>query len=291
MIVSKKVIRIGFILLSPLLLVGGYAFIIHQPHQLKIVTIKNNYLHFSLDDVFRCTTRLSTYNNNSIFSDSTLSILKEWHDKYGIVVSLYVQGDFCINSKYAQELIDNHSWLKFGYHGFGEHKYDMWRFYNQIKDSIGSDLVIDSFPRLDLFHGNKITCKILQLYGCVGFLSCDDWSYNSEKRGMNYYLTSEQSTLLDNNNRLLDLYNNLYFVKSDFRLEQIKDRWGSVQDCLYYYTNNKQSSELIVFSHEWNFYKYKEQADSIFRWAYDNHFAFDFPMNQKRVPKEVSRSR
>lgn len=247
---------------------------------MKIVEPKSTYLHFSLDDVRGCTARLSTYNNNSVFSDSTLSVLKQWHDKYGICVSLYVQGDFCINSRYANELIANSTWLKFGYHGIGDYKYDMWKFYNQVRDSIGSTQVIDNFPRLDYFHASNLTCKILKHYGCNGFLSCDDWSYNSAKRNTNYYLSDEQSKLLDKNNRMFDIDNNLYFVKTDFRLEQITDRWGTVEKCLNYYTNNNQSKELIVFSHEWNFRQYESQADSIFQWANEQGMKFDFPMNQ-----------
>lgn len=196
------------------------------------------------------------------------------------MVSLYVQGDFSINSKYAKELIANSSWLKFGYHGIGNHKYDIRKFYNQIRDSIGSDKIIDCIPRLDYFHANNLTCAILKHYGCRGFLTCDDWSYNSAKRKTNYYLSNDQSQLLDKNNRMLDVDDNLYFVKTDFRLEQIAERWGSVTQCLNYYTNNNQSKELIVFSHEWNFHQYETQADSMFQWAVAHNYKFDFPMNE-----------
>lgn len=133
-----------------------------------------------------------------------MHILKNWHDKFGVVVSLYIQGDFTINSKYGKELIENSSWLKFGYHGSGRYKLDMNRFYRQIHDSI----------------------------------------------------------------------------KSDFRLEQIEQRWKNVRNCLNYYQNAPiQSNELIVFSHERTFQKHISQADSIFIWAKSNRYRFDFPMN------------
>ena len=95
-----------------------------------------------------------------------------------------------------------------------------------------------------------------------------------------YYLSDEQSNLLDLNNRAFDCDNNLYFIKTDFRLEQIQKRWGSTKQCLEFYCENKQSEELIVFTQEWNFEEYLSQADSIFLWAIANGYKFDFPMNQ-----------
>ena len=255
-----------------------------RTYEMEIIKPNSNseYLHFSLDDVHDCIKRLSKPNKVSVFEDSTLHILKDWHDKYGLVVSLYVQGDFTIHSKYARELIDNSSWLKFGYHGSGHscYKIDMWRFYEQIRDSVKSDLIIDQCPRLDYFHASYTTCKILQWLGCTGFLGCDDWSYNADNRRSNYYLSREQSHILDENSRLFDTNNHLYFIKSDFRLEQIEQRWKNVRECLNYYTNHSvQADELIIFSHEWSFMNYTSQADSIFTWAKKAGYKFDFPMN------------
>ena len=254
----------------------------YRTYPMEIVTLKssNKYLHFSLDDVHDCISRLSHYNKESIFDDSTLHVLKVWHDQYGIVVSLYVQGDFSINSKYAKELIDNGSWLKFGYHGSGRYKLDAWKFYKQIKDSVKTDIIIDKCPRLDYFHANYMTCIILQKFGCIGFLGCDDWSYNADNRGSNYYLSPIQTQILDENSRLLDTDNNLLFIKPDFRLEQIAQRWKNVRGCLKYYSNHPiQADELIIFSHEWAFQNYTSQADSIFTWANKEGYKFDFPMN------------
>lgn len=109
-----------------------------KEYNTEIKTIQGKYLHFSLDDVQNICYNLQTYDKGTIFSDSTLSALKQWHDKYGIVVSLYIQGNFTINSKYAQELIENSEWLKWGYHGNTEksHKTDMKIFYKQVIDSL-----------------------------------------------------------------------------------------------------------------------------------------------------------
>ncbi len=111
----------------------------------------------------------------TIFEDSTLRVLKEWHKKYGIVASLYVMGDLAINSHYAKELIEK----------------------------------------------------------------------------------------LEAHDRMLDTENNIYFIKTDFRLEHIKERFGNVANLIKYY-NSKRENELIVFSHEWNFRNHLQECDSIF---------------------------
>ena len=152
--------------------------LVSKEYNTEIKTIQGKYLHFSLDDVQNICYNLQTDGKGTIFSDSTLSVLKQWHDKYGIVVSLYIQGDFTINSKYAQELIENSEWLKWGYHGNTEksHKTDMKRFYKQVIDSIGSSCIIDKCPRIHYFHADLTSCMELNELGCIGFLTCDDWA-------------------------------------------------------------------------------------------------------------------
>jgi hypothetical protein len=135
-------------------------------------------------------------------------------------------------------------------------------------------------PRLHYFAADKSTCQKLKQNGCIGFLGCDDWSWNSAKRE-NYYLNRKNSELLDKEGTLLDTINGLYFAKTDFRLEHIAKRWGGVRHTLEYYRDKyKQAQELIIFSHEWCFNKYISQADSIFDWAKNNGYSFDFPMNK-----------
>lgn len=51
-------------------------------------------LHFSVDDVRAICQSLKDGNKNSIFEDSLMQLLQKWHKEYGIVASLYVQGDF-----------------------------------------------------------------------------------------------------------------------------------------------------------------------------------------------------
>ena len=286
--VIKRLSTLSFVVIAISTLISLiYKFSVEEKkYNTEIITIRGKYLHFSLDEVQKTCKNLSKYDKETIFADSTLHILKQWHDKYGIVVSLYVQGDFTINSKYAQELIDNSNWLKWGYHGNTDrpHKTDMQNFYKQIADSIGSSAIIDKSPRLHSFHADYTTCMTLKDLGCNGFLTCDDWAWNSKQRKSNYYLTNSQCVILDKNDRLYDTDNNIYFIKTDFRLEHITQRWGTVSNLIEYYsTNNTENNELVIFSHEWCFNKFKNEADSIFYWATKNGYEFNYPTNSSAI--------
>lgn len=256
----------------------------------------NKFFHFSLDDfkdaIADIVTNANTY--NSIFDNSTFAKLREWNLKFGITVSLYVQRTMSdIPAKFKNDFIYNKDWMKFGYHGNGERwktaTYEngkkWWNdFVNGIMTSIGHYDIIDRVPRNDYFKGTLESCRGERdaNCGCLGFLGCDDWSYNKEARETNYYLSDEQSTYLDARDRYYDSETQLCIFKTDFRLEQIQQRWSNVKVCLNYYNSAggaMQAFDMIVFSHEWNFMQFASDAETIFAWALDKGYRFDFPMN------------
>lgn len=256
----------------------------------------NKFFHFSLDDfkdaIADIVTNANTY--NSIFDNSTFAKLREWHLKFGITVSLYVQRTMSdIPAKFKNDFIYNKDWMKFGYHGNGEswktatyeNGKQWWNdFVNGIMTSIGHYDIIDRVPRNDYFKGTLESCRGERdaNCGCLGFLGCDDWSYNKEARETNYYLSDEQSTYLDARDRYYDSETQLCIFKTDFRLEQIQQRWSNVKVCLNYYNSaggGMQAFDMIVFSHEWNFMQFASDAETIFAWALDQGYRFDFPMN------------
>lgn len=263
-----------------------------------VIERKNSkkFFHFSLDDfkdaIADIVTNANTY--NSIFDNSTFAKLREWHLKFGITVSLYVQRTMSdIPAKFKNDFIYNKDWMKFGYHGNGEswktatyeNGKQWWNdFVNGIMTSIGNYDIIDRVPRNDYFKGTLESCRGERdaNCGCLGFLGCDDWSYNKEARETNYYLSDEQSTYLDARDRYYDSETQLCIFKTDFRLEQIQQRWRNVKGCLNYYNSaggSMQAFDMIVFSHECNFMQFASDAETIFAWALDKGYRFDFPMN------------
>lgn len=219
--------------------------------------------------------------------------LKAWHDTYGMKVSLYCFNNLSsLPTKFAQNFIDNKDWLKLAYHGHGT----TWQsitynaaqtlyntFAGNITSKIGDFEVLDRVPRLDYFHCTKQGCLGMRDCdnGIVGFLGCDDWAYNKATRATKYYFSDAQSVWLDNNNRLFDYGNMITFFKTDFRLEQVSQRWGTIDKCLAFYETSNQRKSFEFFSHEsyLRTTSYDSMMETILTWIQSHNFTWDFPMN------------
>lgn len=212
------------------------------------IYLKYRIFHFSLDDCSLFINQLKENKLNSIFETKTLRILKRWHDQYGIVVSLYLQEDLSFHNKYVDEFNKNANWLRISYHGIGDKKRRIDKFFYSAQNL--NLKCLDYVPRLDYFHASLLDCKLLKKHGCLGFLGCDDWSYNKKRRKSNYYLKNSQNDLLDRVKIIYDKDHSLYFFKTDFRLEQISQRWGSPNGAIKFIKQNKFNENCIIFSHE-----------------------------------------
>ena len=91
------------------------------------------YVHFSFDDVYEClkdiTEHVGSY--HSVFENDMFAWMKEMHDKYGAVFSLYTFNESTehpeydisdLPAAYAEELAACSSWLKFGFHAMNDKK-------------------------------------------------------------------------------------------------------------------------------------------------------------------------
>ena len=257
---------------------------------------KNKYIHFSLDDVKGILQNLveneATY--KSIFEEPKLALLKQWHDAYGMKVSFFVQRTMSdIPAKFKNEFVANKNWMRFGYHGQSnnlananyEQAKTLWNtFVDGLMTSLNDYDLVDRCPRLDYFHCTLEGAKGLRDAKCgiVGLLSCDDWAYNKEVRQTNYYLTDERSTWLDKQDRWVDNENQLTIIKTDFRMEQIISRWGSIANCIADYSSADRAGEafyLEIFSHENVFAQFTTASPTIFEWALKSGYKFEFPMD------------
>lgn len=242
--------------------------------------VDNPTMHFSVDDVRGVCMSLKDGKKKSIFEDSTLCMLYHWHKKYGIVASLYVQGDFSVNAKYANEVVANADWLRWGYHGIGSQrqKRGIEDFHRQVLDSMGTTEMIDKSTRIDYYHADLLTCLRLRRLGYKAFYTADDWRFNSHKREPNYYLTSEQSQQIDSADIIQDPTNDIIFIKTDMRIEHIKDMYGSVQNVkTKLLSHSKRHDLLVAFTHEKHVIEYQETIDSLFAAAIACGYSFNFP--------------
>ncbi len=211
-------------------------------------------IHFSVDDVINCFENLTINENRygSAFDEPFLAYIKSLHKKYNARVSLYCfyeKEGFSLadcTEKFADEFKESSGWLKFGFHAeksakdntFDGGGYEM--FVSQIERITGTLNCLTQTVRLDYFSGGKrfvesisdgnTRCGIRQL------LCADSNSRDS------YYLDSVQKSELNKNELLFA--DNLTFVKTDFRFDDTKN-------FMELFSENKDESEVVVFTHEW----------------------------------------
>lgn len=279
--------------------------------QIASKTHKRNFIHISFDDVQFCIRNLADNTFSSIFDEPFFKVLKELHDTYGAVFSLFVYKIETVlanmPTRYQQEFIDNSNWLKFGFHqyttGALNVDYDTAKqyyetFVNRIYTLCGGVNSIDRMPRLDYFGGNLNVCRGLRDANCgiIGLLNTDD-TRNA------YYLTQEELAYLRTHSLWSDRTNGLQFVSTVMRLDWFVNGFTSDYDYNVPVENNpydelvyryKQANmadlyaDLIVFTHEWQMYasdytiiqRMVDMIEQVCEFGNDYNYDFDFPQNR-----------
>ena len=273
----------------------------------------NSYIHISLDDVAYCIKNLSTGSLTSLFSEPLFALLKQLHDTYGAVFSLYVyqlqnSGFLNMPTKYQQEFIGNSDWLKIGFHIYADGqmtdvpKETATANYNafatgafQLCGGINS---VDRMPRLNYYAGNLAACQGLRDANCgiIGLLSADD-------SRTSYYLTQAQADYIRENGIFYDRTNGLVFLNTDFRIDWFISGFTSenqydeptednpYDELVLRYNDpekGKLFNNLVVFVHEWQIYNssynintsVKNMLEQVCKFGQDYKYDFDFPQNR-----------
>lgn len=276
----------------------------------KAIDANQSYIHISLDDVNLSVKNLADNKYECLWDEPLFCCLKEYHETYGAVFSLYVFEDTFrqIGDGYQKDFFKSADWLKIGLHSrsSGE-KYDDSSDYqtgksdwNQFVDTVsyitGTTKSIDRFPRLHYFSGSKECLRGMKdaNTGAVGFLAADD-------DRMSYYLSAEENSDIQINDSYYDDESELVFLKTDMRGDWFDDDFESENK----YDSPKESGvseELerrfssedyknnidtyIWFCHEWQIYDGVSVNDNIkwiedvCRFARDKKIPFDYPQNQ-----------
>lgn len=260
-------------------------------------------MHLSFDDGFYFLMDLKKKENTykSIFENPFLGKLKSLHDEYGAVFSIYCftysPGSAWnigpVSTAFADEFVANSDWLKLGFHSRNS-KYEAsdWQveyyddFLTVIPDVEGRSKCFDLIPRLHTFGLNTTLayCDSLKNHediGLRGFLTTDD-------SRVSYYLTSEQAKYINSNDSLYDAENDLYFFKTETRLESVKDIDAFLADFLTPAFVNK-ANVMPIFTHEHAVCNLNsslrtdndvfEKMETCIKWAIQNNYKFDYPMN------------
>lgn len=280
---------------------------------------KRDYVHLSFDDVGYCILNLANNSFNSLWDEPFFGMMKNLHDTYGAVFSLYlwdVANLANVPNTYKAEFIEASSWLKLGYHATLEGSletttaqqakegYDA--FITNVFAKCGGVHSVDRIPRLNYFKGNLNALQALRDCdcGCIGFLNADD------SRSA-YYLTQDELTYLRSHSLWSDRTNGLQFISTVMRLDWFVNGFSSeyqyntpvrsnpYDELVYRYSQPAMAdiySNLIVFTHEWQTYSSSyalnsamvDRIEQVCKFANDYNYDFDFPQN--RVPNITSYS-
>lgn len=217
----------------------------------------NKTIHFSIDDcieIFNDLT-LNEKKYKSIFNNKLLNLLRKYHKKYDMKISLYCfyeNNDFSIKKcteKFRQEFVENSDWLSFSFHQYSQkidlNKMEISDFKSKYKSFIEemNRIVglksLNSTTRIDKFICDKEKMEFLNnnnIYVINTFLTAD--SYDRP----NYYLSKKENNLLKNHKKYVDKENRIKFIETTCRLENIEYR--KINSIF----NNKN---ITVFTHEW----------------------------------------
>ena len=264
------------------------------------------YMHISFDDVCLCLKDISTKDYSSVFENSFLASLKSLHDDYGAVFTLNCFNTYSKDSsysitnlpdRYAQELADSSDWLKFAFHaeddltqytasevsgrtnGTAEQiKASYKTFTDAIMKAAGNNTEsIDTVTRLGFFAGDADVIDAVKEceLGITGLLTADDTR-------VSYYFDDALNSRIISNNEFYDKDKRLRLIRSQVRLESVKNTSSTLEGLTNYDRN-----VLEVFTHE---QEYKGNVVSRLRayveWAYENGYGFDYAMN---VPGDYMR--
>lgn len=234
------------------------------------------YVHFSFDDVYQCLKDIIDHvgSYHSIFENDMFAWMKEMHDKYGAVFSLYTFNEYTeqpeydisdLPDDYAEELSACSSWLKFGFHAKNDKKMysedepdlikvDYGKFVRSIMYVTGNELAcVDRVVRLGFFAGSKLNVQALCdcEQGILGLLTAD----NDEKR-VSYFLDGQKTERLNKTGVYCE--DGILFLRSCLRMELVDD----VDSFMKKMSEYTESKVIELFAHEYCL-KYKSKIKGI----------------------------
>ncbi|TXJ35245.1 radical SAM protein [Brachyspira pilosicoli] len=242
----------------------------------------NKIIHFSIDDCIEMFRDITINDYNSLFESKYFSFFKKLNEKYQACISLYIfieYNNFNIcktTDKFKNEFIENSHWLKIGFHGYNENSRHINNPKKAIKDYniflkevyrfAGTYDIIDHIPRLHYYSGdleNLLNLKKIK-NGIIGALSADD-------DRLNYYLNKNENIFLNNQFIYKDIVNDLLFVKTTIRAENIKD-------LSFLISSINLDENIILFTHErfLDDENIRSNIIKIYEYALENNYSSNF---------------
>ena len=249
------------------------------------------YVHLSFDDTERVFYNLKNKEYASLWEEPFLAALREAHESYGAVFSLYVWKDVLHgqSDRYAAEWQAAADWLKIGLHSDGEGNFaeadfargkSEWEhFAADLYAMTGSYDCMDRIPRLHNFAGSAEALRGMceAEHGALGFLAADDTR-------ISYDLSAQENAVLLESDHLY--YNGRVYLPTDVRFENHRgqsiyevlcEKWGTTP----------ADTCFILFTHEYEVYD-GETVNESFSWIDEAALYFDETGIPYAFPQEFS---
>ncbi len=194
-------------------------------------------VHFSIDDVGKSLRWLTTNRPESIWQMRLFSKLREWHERFGLVITLYCfTNEFGFNladipSEYSGELHACALWLRFGYHGNSSIP-----FKDEANYKAGFYLFRSVIERMGAGGTNTLRMH--------NWLATDAQKRFFEKEGITTLLYPDDDTLPYNERD--------YFIQGGILYKRTRIRYENLQE-INEQTLHTDRTEVCAFTHEWCF--------------------------------------
>lgn len=246
------------------------------------------YTHFSIDDATQIFQDIAFHEYESIFENAVLGKLKEFHDTYGLKVTLYVFGkldtynlaDF--PDTYKKEFEDSADWLKIGFHSMTENPpedgTDAEEYEEELKEvnweisNFAGEASLAHVLRLHYWYATDEMVQVLKKEGVEGLFCGNDGDSC-------YNLTKEQAeNLLKSRDGIRP--GELSYYVTDIRLEKTDDIFKALDA-------HKRDRLVVVFTHAWCFQDNADKLETALGWLAKMGYEYTFLEKETRV-KEVA---
>lgn len=243
--------------------------------------------HVSVDDATQIFQDISFHGYESIFDNEVLGKLKDFHEEYGLKVTLYVFGrldtydlaDF--PDGYRKEFEDSADWLKIGFHSMTENPPeedpDAEEYAEDLKEvnreivNFAGEKSLAHVLRLHYWYATDEMVETLKKEGVEGLLCGNDTDSC-------YNLTKEQAeNLLKSRDGIRP--GELSYYVTDIRLEKTDDIFQALDA-------HKRDRLVVVFTHAWCFRDNAEKLENALEWLDQMGYEYTFLEKETRG-KEV----
>lgn len=212
-------------------------------------------IHFSVDDVLPSLKYFSENQNNisSIWELDFYKILRGFHEKYGLTVTLNVfdfarEFSICnVPQTAKRNFMEAREWLQFSYHGRDSKKDfylsdNMQEFIESYENAEHfcmdmQERKLSGTIRLHFFEADKKRIAFLKEKGVTTLLTADD-------DRLSYSLSPEICKNIEKNHSIV--LDGINYVHSDYRVENIKNIENELEEM-------KRKNNIVLFTHEWCF--------------------------------------